>query len=203
MKAAFFSTLITSFLAATATAGVTPVRTSPSPSPISFLKATTNNPPQVARDSDEYQAFQHQVRSLPRHKRGYMSLGSDGVMRSLGPRHEVLGFVAASPEVLARRVADKEDPVERRALESAFAGVDGRDVADPWVLKREVMAPGAAALETRGDEVLDARDIVVRDLLGKRTCATRDKGCTFNSDCGNDCDCDHEHLSTNGNCKDD
>ncbi|KAI1079543.1 hypothetical protein F5B20DRAFT_590657 [Whalleya microplaca] len=182
MKTAFVSTLIASFLAATATAAsVQP----------------------AARDSNEYQSFKNQVRSLPKHKRGYFHLGGDGVMRSLGPRNEVLGFAAASPEVLARHIADKENEVERRYLESVFEGVDGRDVADPWVLRRDLVAPGPAEELTARDEVLDARDIVVRDLLSKRTCATRDATCTRNSDCGNDCDCDHEHFSTKGNCKDD
>ena len=131
------------------------------------------------------------------HKKGVLHVGDDGVTRSLGPDNEVLGFVAASPAILARYIA--EAPEDRQEhLKSAWSGVDGRDVPEPWVLKREIIPPSRMTT-TKRREVLNAGDIVLRDLsvaLHKRTCSTAGNKCQHaNPDCINfeapsdDCTC--------------
>ncbi|KAI1848408.1 hypothetical protein JX265_008810 [Neoarthrinium moseri] len=165
MKTTLLPTFLVSFLAAVGTAKVQP----------------------AARDSNEYQNYQAGVRALPQHKRGYYHLADDGVMRSLGPGNEVLGFVQASPAVLARVIADAPE-ADRAHLEAVWDGIDGRDVADPWTIKRELInsAHATPSGRTRRNEVLDASDIVVRDLsspVWKRACSTAGGACSGNREC--------------------
>ncbi|KAJ8121463.1 hypothetical protein ONZ43_g2091 [Nemania bipapillata] len=135
----------------------------------------------TALDSDaEYEEYQQRIGALPVHRRGYFHLADDGVARSLGPNNEVLGFVPASPAVLARVIA--ESPEENRAhLESVWKGVDGRNVADPWVIKPEHITKARDSGSTECRDFLDSSDIVLRSLstpLWKRACHVTGQACT-------------------------
>ncbi|KAJ9164887.1 hypothetical protein NKR19_g874 [Coniochaeta hoffmannii] len=161
----------------------------------------------LARDSAEYQDYRAKVRALPLHKKGYFHVADDGVARSLGPNNEVLGFVAATPGVLARIAAEAPSPEQRDHLAAVWEGVDGRDVADPWVIKRHLIAPAhrAAANINRRDDVLDARDLIHAELstpLAKRFCNSAGSTCGNINECipVDQCTCQITDLSPLGVC---
>ena len=126
--------------------------------------------------------------------------------RSLGPNNEVLGFVAATPGVLARIAA--EAPAEQRDhLAAVWEAVDGRDVADPWVIKRHLIAPAhrVDADHSRRGDVLDARDLIHAELsapLAKRFCNSDGSTCGNLNDCipADQCTCQITDLSPLGVC---
>ncbi|KAH9893671.1 hypothetical protein F4778DRAFT_784165 [Xylariomycetidae sp. FL2044] len=157
----------------------------------------------AAEDSDEWLQFKSQVRAMPVHKLGYRHLADDGVMRSFGPRHEVMAFARASPAVIARYLQDKFKSNELEHYQSVYKGVDGRDVADPWKIPRDMINPGADAhaISAR-DAVLSPGDIVTRSLqvVVPGYCEDAGAECRAHGDCmgggpgANDCACDYTDM---------
>ncbi|CAJ2502255.1 Uu.00g096490.m01.CDS01 [Anthostomella pinea] len=202
MKLTLSWTIIASLLAASTTAGLVPVR-SHDPNPIhiyqtSIHQSITQN--QAApRDSEKYKTFQKRAAALPKHRHGYMHMADDGVFRSLGPFHEVLGFVEEAAET----------PELRDHLRAVWDGVDGREVADPSKIRpehifpalREGLVPRNGV--SRPDDILE-RDGGVQKLEGRvRFCLHLGKECGKNDDCGRPeaCDCERPDNQAKGKCK--